>query len=137
MEEGRVVDRIEVVRRQRKANVGDREGRRCPIEHRVRPADEGDQNVAERNRDQEHDRGRRQDSAHAPGVEPGEAYPPGLLALADEQPRDQETGHDEEQVYSDEAALDLNRSVGEQRRVKEDHQQHGDAAQALDVRPET
>jgi hypothetical protein len=73
----------------------------------------------------------REQPAHAAGVEAGQGDRSGVAQLVDEQPGDQESGQDEEDVDAHEAA-------GEPRhaRVEGDHQQDGQPAQALDVRPE-
>ena len=84
-------------------------------------------------RDRRHDerehRGR-EDAARPAGVEAEEGHAPGLERLREQQAGDQEAGENEEDVDSHEPALQERNS-----RVPERHEQDGDGAQALDVRP--
>ena len=86
---------------------------------------------ADGERDQDDDRGRRQDAAGPPGVEGGKVDAPGALALAQQQAGDQEAGEDEEDVHPDVAARDPGHA-GMERQDQED----GQPAQPLKVRSE-
>ena len=77
----------------------------------------------------QHDQRRRQDAPDAPGVEGPQVDASVALALAHEEPGDQEPRQDEEDVDPDEAAAHR-RQAGVEREDQED----GDATQALEVR---
>ena len=80
----------------------------------------------------EHRRGRRQQAAGPPGVEVAQREPSGPLQLAEDQPGDEEAREDEEQVERDEATFEA-RDL----RVRREHQDEGEASDALDVEPES
>jgi hypothetical protein len=84
-------------------------------------------------RDRRHDEreyGGRQDPAGAAHVEADERDASGLERLGEQEPGDEEAGEDEEDVDTHVAARKERDS-----RVLERHEQNGDGAQALDVRP--
>jgi hypothetical protein len=106
-------------------------GEACPAGHVLAqlPVLVGEQRKpAEGQAGEHHGQQRREDAPDAPRIEAGHAEP-ALLQFAQQDARDQVAGNDEEDVDADEAA-------GQERRegVEQDHRQHGDGAQAVDVR---
>jgi hypothetical protein len=84
---------------------------------------------AERQAGEQHDDERRKEPAHAPPVEVGEAEAPALQVLEDDA-RDEKARDDEEDIHAGEAA-----GRGVRERVKGEHGEHRDRAQAVDIGP--
>lgn len=82
------------------------------------PDDDGDDGDERRGRD---------DAPHPPGVEAPDGQPTGARDIAQDQPRDEESGDDEIDVDSDESA------AGDPPRMVQDDEQDCYRTQALDV----
>ena len=122
---------LEVVAPERgKMHVGGEERGPDAVGDHVSGAHEVEEMLRRDRRHDEREHGGGQDAARAADVEAHERHAPGLERLRQEQARDQEAGEDEEDVDAHVAARQARDS-----RVPERHEQNGDGAQALDVRP--
>ena len=127
--EQRVVARAEVV--ERAAGELDvprmqRDGARGASDER--PVDRRVQREHDRQRGEQDDEQRGQEPKRATAIELGETDVAGRLALAHEQPGDEEAGQHEEHVDADEAAGESGYA-----RVEEHHEEDRHASQAFDV----
>ena len=122
---------LEVVAPERReVHVRGEERRPHAVRDHVPGADEVEQVLRRDRRHDQREHGRREDAPCAPRVEADERHAPRRERLRQQQPCDQEAREDEEDVDPDIAALEEGNS-----RVPERHEQNGDGAQALDVRP--
>ena len=122
---------LEVVAPERgEVHVGREEGGPDAVRDHVPGAHEVEQLLRRDRRHDEREHRGRKNAASPARVEADERDAPGLERLRQEQACDQETGEDEEDVDADVTA----RQAGDSR-VPERHEQNGDGAQALDVRP--
>jgi hypothetical protein len=96
-------------------------------------SDQGDERVRKRDRDEQDDRGRREDATDSTGVEREKLIRPSRSRSRISRPGDQEAGDDEEQVDADESPGQLGRRLRQQPGVEQDDERDGDPAQALDV----
>ena len=132
-----------VVQERRRRDLGPQVVRRLEGEAQVRHVERGGDPVGtdvgnaegrehdrgDPNRHEEAERRGRQEAPRPTRVEPGERDGSGSLELTDQQARDQEPGQDEEDVDADVPAGDPGHAGMEQQ-----HEEDGDAAQALEVR---
>ncbi len=117
-----------VARSQGEADVAEREGRDGAVQADGRPIERSHEKEGGAKRGDEHDEGRRKQTPGSACVERQQADPPGSLVLAQEEPGDEEAADDEEDVDADEAA-----GHPGQAGVKQDDDEDGQPAQALDV----
>ena len=112
-------------------DVADRQGGRRAVLGDPRDLERRQEDRRQHDRDRHRRQRGRQDPAHASRVEAPEIDPAGLGVLAQQQARDQEAGHDEEDVDAGEATAHA-RQVD----VEPQDGENGDPPEALDVRQE-